>query len=543
MELFTELCRRFPAAEIQALERGRSLLLLPGTADVEPVLEELGLYPLQRREISRVRFAAYGDGTQTVYLTVAEAEVRLVWEPGQTLPAADSGPSVTTPLLTQLHLRYFAYDCGMGYVIRLWDGRFVLIDGSMAEAGEAEHLLELLERQNVLPGVPRVAAWFITHAHDDHYQLFTDVMTRFPHRLKVERLLRNFPLPGKSGRFSSTCPAFLAAEESVPGMAQIMPHTGQRYEFGGVRFDILYTSDDLCPEFNGNLNETSLVMRMETAGRRVLWLADASALACGILCRRYDRETLGCDLLQVGHHGYWGSSPMLDRLADPEALLWPVPESRLEEARRMDCNAFLVTSPRIRRTYAAGVEEVTLDLTEPLPDTDPYGAYRNCRAGETLYRVACTVTAPERLPVGCLIAGGVDYGPASLTLDGRAVTLSAGDRRAVCTLIPAGVTEHAPSFTLRLRGRGGAFCGETGLIWNTASPMQWNPEAVLPLPVRPGEEFDLTLTADVRKGYALLRQAGAPLRQLPYAPASRRGIYLVLWSSEVCLEEITLMQG
>ena len=73
--------------------------------------------------------------------------------------------------------------------------------------------------------------------------------------------------------------------------------------------------------------------------------------------------------------------------------------------------------------------------------------------------------------------------------------------------------------------------------------MQWNPEAVLPLPVRPGEEFDLTLTADVRKGYALLRQAGAPLRQLPYAPASHRGIYLVLRSSEVCLEEITLMQG
>ena len=35
-----------------------------------------------------------------------------------------------TPLLTQVRTAYFSADCGMAYIMRMCDGKFVLIDSN-----------------------------------------------------------------------------------------------------------------------------------------------------------------------------------------------------------------------------------------------------------------------------------------------------------------------------------------------------------------------------------------------------------------------------
>ena len=72
------------------------------------------------------------------------------------------------PLLTQIKPTYFSVDCGMAYIIRLSDGRFVLIDAMYGEYDEMDRVYDLLCEQNLLNDIPTIAMWFFTHPHDDH---------------------------------------------------------------------------------------------------------------------------------------------------------------------------------------------------------------------------------------------------------------------------------------------------------------------------------------------------------------------------------------
>ena len=103
----------------------------------------------------------------------------------------------TTPLLTQVRTAYFSADCGMAYIMRTADGKFVLIDSNWGEYEEPEHLLEILSAQNTREGKPVIAAWFFTHAHPDHYLGFVRLCDRHPDEFTVEKIIYNFPFEGR----------------------------------------------------------------------------------------------------------------------------------------------------------------------------------------------------------------------------------------------------------------------------------------------------------------------------------------------------------
>ena len=58
------------------------------------------------------------------------------------------GENRVAPLVTQVRTAYFSMDCGMCYVIRLFDGRFVILDANTGEYEENERLFDLLNSQN-----------------------------------------------------------------------------------------------------------------------------------------------------------------------------------------------------------------------------------------------------------------------------------------------------------------------------------------------------------------------------------------------------------
>jgi hypothetical protein len=135
-----------------------------------------------------VTYNAYKYAADTEY-AYAEPTLRVVASPldSVTLPGADllspqSYNKVTDSAITAIELP--AKSSGTGYVISLEDGRFVVLDGGAVLTGEeADNFWNLISDLNQKhSGEPtsaqnpvRVAAWFISHSHGDHYGLFEKI--------------------------------------------------------------------------------------------------------------------------------------------------------------------------------------------------------------------------------------------------------------------------------------------------------------------------------------------------------------------------------
>ena len=134
------------------------LLHPAGHADFESVLSTLlsaGYTVRDRKSWEENDFAVLTgeDGVLTLSCIPHNETVRLAVQPGETLPEPCEGADICQPLLTQMKLSYFTDDCGMTYILRLRDGRFVLIDGGVGKYDEGKRLLDILREQNVLPKI------------------------------------------------------------------------------------------------------------------------------------------------------------------------------------------------------------------------------------------------------------------------------------------------------------------------------------------------------------------------------------------------------
>ena len=221
---------------------------------------------------------------------------------------------VTTPQITQLHLE----DFGMSYVIRLTDGRFIVIDGGREFEPDADRLYNKLKEDSE-DEMPVIALWIMTHPHNDHYHNFFTFYEKYGKSVVTERFMFNFPDADDTAHYpeldddSYDC---IGAEiEMIPkfygiineiGAPVYTAHTGQRYEIGGAVLEILASLDDTYG-VTQNMNSTSLVIRMTLAGQVILWGADAS-VEYAQLAKRYGKS-LKADILQVMHHGFGGGSP------------------------------------------------------------------------------------------------------------------------------------------------------------------------------------------------------------------------------------------
>lgn len=219
------------------------------------------------------------------------------------------GKFCVSPQITQVHL----HDFGMSYAIRLSDGRFIVIDGGWEFDADEDRLLQCLEAG--APGqTPVIAAWILTHPHIDHYRCFMGFMERYGDRVRLEKVLLNFPeaddlvhypkldMEEKRKQDSETIqlPRLFQMLENR-GLPVYIPHTGQVYRIGDAVCKFLATMDDTI-HLSNNINMTSLMFRMELAGQVILWTADGAFSAARLLQKFGDY--LQADILQVPHHGF-----------------------------------------------------------------------------------------------------------------------------------------------------------------------------------------------------------------------------------------------
>ena len=329
-------------------------------------------------------FALSGEDFIGVLFYPKKREIRVTCETGNdyfsAFPVHETGAQTEAPLLTQNRVACMSADCGMSYVLRTTDGRFVLVDGGMDDYEESERLYDLLCEQST-SGKPVIAAWFITHLHDDHTTVFCRLWKEHKDDILLESLVYNIVPDKFNVKYPHEVFDTLLPEIGAYGTALVTARTGMKFSFAGLNIDMLYTPDDNYPNVFSNFNDSSLIFRADFAGRRILFLGDAMPLSSDIVANRYEKNDLASEFLQVGHHGYGGGSDALDTASDPETLLWPCPAFWYPSVRLWRSNDVLRNSPHIKHILMAGFGTVTLDMTKPVEDA-PKKSYN---AGDTVY--------------------------------------------------------------------------------------------------------------------------------------------------------------
>lgn len=233
--------------------------------------------------------------------------------------------------LTQLPLK----NRGMGYVVRLADGRFILVDGGDYDEASASFLYAFL-KENTTQEIPTVALWIFTHSHSDHIRLAGQFVVDYKEKVEVCAFAYQFPDCDKISVAMESEEQMKAdiegfeknLKESYPNAATYTLHTGQSYYFDGLEIEILYSPDDTYPAQYTSFNDTSVALRLRFAsGKTALLLGDCMHGACRRIAHTYG-EYLKSDILQVTHHGLIGGDTDLYALIDPEICLWSTSEER-----------------------------------------------------------------------------------------------------------------------------------------------------------------------------------------------------------------------
>ncbi len=434
------------------------------------------------------------------------------------------------PLLTQIKLSYFTYDCGMSYVVRLADSRFVLIDGGCDDHEECEHLFDVLCAQNERDDKKIViAAWLFTHAHDDHIGCFLKFAEKYAGKVEIQKLVYDFVFEA-SGTSEMQRQKFLRV---APGIAEsVTPKTGMRFEFPGVAFEVVTTGREI--EEIKNFNETSTVFKMTAGKYSAMFLGDIHGQGAEKILQLHPKEYIKSDILQVAHHGYWGATDELCRVIDPSILLWPCPDYWYGFARTLPQNKYLTESENIISVLQGGQKEYVIDLTDPIKKYDPpYGTYAH---GETVYEEHFIGKRIVDLGWSCVTGGNTGYLGADAEID-DGIVLSAENRRSVVEFIPPGMSADAEEFSLLLKGRILSGDGVFGLLWNDAHPRELDEKRVLMFGT---EKKDFCYRLERKDGRTVLYSDKEVSRELD--DDANKGFYLVLENVKVRLSEVKLIK-
>ena len=203
---------------------------------------------------------------------------------------------------------------GMGYVIRLADGSFIIYDG-----GYSSRVDELWDTLTSLHGSEEdiiIRAWLLTHSHGDHVDCFRAFSEKYASKVTLERLLVS-PLTSDGNLYTESLIRFKGAK-------QFCVHTGMVLRFCDVTMEILCTADEIY--FDGESddhNNSSIVSRVyKEGGKSVMILGDAGDDVSTRLIPMYG-DYLKSDICQAAHHGVEDFTIEAYRLIRAETWFYP----------------------------------------------------------------------------------------------------------------------------------------------------------------------------------------------------------------------------
>lgn len=272
--------------------------------------------------IISVRFATFYDDKLVINLSYGENEndrsLRAVVDTREinALPALkkEEYTPVCKSTLTQLSPGRIIW---MSYIIKLDNGEYFIIDAGQNHAYNYiyDKLMEMNGGEDVT-----IACWLFTHFHNDHIGGFVNLCENdeMMKKIHIKSVIYNFP----SRQVLDTAPGAgdqmnVAKWEGLidkHGILRYQARTGQKYYFGNVELEMMFTYEDLQP-FNimyDRSNPTSHIFSMKIDGQRFMMTGDACGEASQIVADRYGAEGLAADFVQLPHHGWGDGGTSLD---------------------------------------------------------------------------------------------------------------------------------------------------------------------------------------------------------------------------------------
>ncbi len=327
-------------------------------------------------------FRSYLKGDQRVYTYYLDStkEVRVIAEDATIISSLEDigytydkkAGDTTSVFMYSLAMRDGSHfskdgyvDNGMILIIKLADNSVMIIDGGAASQFPEEQVDNLMSVLREITGVGdngkvKIAAWYNTHGHGDHYQGFGLLIQKYHDYLSLDRVIANIPSlnsPNSTVRSNNgdIMKMFGYIKQYFGEVEIIRPHTGQILQLADVKIEIMYTHEDLVDATSGetkldnNYNEASMVSKIHFDGKTFMCTGDIDNKAANIILKNWKPESLKVDILQVAHHVLNDLSSFYHTVQAP-ILLVPQSLHRIQEHR---------TAPK---TYQAVIPYVKNDM-------------------------------------------------------------------------------------------------------------------------------------------------------------------------------------
>lgn len=242
----------------------------------------------------------------------------------------------------KLHIRFLSVGQGDSALITTPSGKIIVIDG-----GPDWSTLEDLGKD--LPFFRRrIDLLMLSHPNLDHLVSFPEILKRYHVGTLAMTGIDN-ALPKYNQIFA------LSETQSIPILRM---SAGKTIDLGdGVKFAILWPPEVMPHGFTKNVNDTSVVARLEYKNHRVLFTGDMERPAEETLARAH--VDLNADVLKVPHHGSRTSSSTGFLLAvHPSLAVISVRENSYGHPRPEIIDRLKAVGAEVKRTDRDGMVEV-----------------------------------------------------------------------------------------------------------------------------------------------------------------------------------------
>lgn len=307
-------------------------------------LEREGFKLYSTNSLNGQLFSTYTDGDNIVnvgFLSYRDVDKFIVRNVSYVVISVDSIRNSSLPCKAEPYekicdVQLINLSCVLTALVRLEDGRFLVIDSCVSSAADA--IYEGLCRHNVREGKPVVAAWMFSHAHGDHVGGVIGVLDKYADKVEIQRIIHNFPgeqiygenrnymegVPNNEGNWMTRRSREICRlmKENMPGGRFAIAHAGQIFEYPGVKLEVLMTTENLYKKHMFDTNMSSSIYMLTMPNGKVLALGDAVDGESKTLRKIYGKA-LKSDVVFLAHHGYNGGDEEMYHDIGAKVAIWP----------------------------------------------------------------------------------------------------------------------------------------------------------------------------------------------------------------------------
>ena len=317
-----------------------------------------------------IAYVMYFSDTETIKISMDKRSTFAL----PTLEEDNIYEKTTDATITQVGLGD-SLDNGMLYISKMSDGSFIVIDGGISASYIYDSLVKLAGKTTDI----RIAAWLLTHHHNDHAEGFLSTSSKYADRLIVEKVIHCQPRPdqlrpGEGSDYEAVKDRIVNGIKNFKGtnrsLEQIKAHPGMEIYIRDAKITVLATIDTIEPRIISNVNNASMVFRMEVGEKSIIFLGDSEPMQTKAMYAQFGAENFVCDALQLAHHGYGNTNTgndqnVINEASDATVVFCPVSTHDLTSSDAnvmgMPQNALFFYNPEVT-VHVGGEDNVTLDL-------------------------------------------------------------------------------------------------------------------------------------------------------------------------------------